>query len=89
MPMRCDAEIARGDVCAKCGREHHHILTGWKIVIGVLAVGAVVAGIVWYLTSAAADEWKYERDRGPYKRNAHDHMDEETGEYRPQRVPRW
>ena len=73
----------------ECGREHRHILTGWRIV-GLCAIAACAAGvIVWYLRSAAADEWKYDRNRGPYKMNATRFEDDETGEIRPQRVPTW
>jgi hypothetical protein len=87
MPMRCDAEPARGDVCSQCSREHRAVLTGWRIV-GVCAA-AIGAGslILWYLMSAAADEWKFDRNRGPYKGSRNNTPDEETGEYRPQRIP--
>jgi hypothetical protein len=88
MSTRCDAEPMRGDVCAQCGKEHRPIITWWRIA-GVCAAAIGAGGLViWYLTSAAADNWKHARNRGPYKGGRDNTPDEETGEYRPQRIPR-
>ena len=89
MPIRCDAEVARGDICAQCHREHRYIFTGWRIAGICLAAALTVGGILWYLTSATANEWKYDTNRGPYKMNAYTEPNEETGEIRPRRVPTW
>ena len=90
MPIRCDAEIARGDICAQCGKEHRYAFTGWRIAGICLMTVIAVGGIIWYLTSETVNQWKYDTNRGPYKMNAYTGgPNEETGEIRPRRVPTW
>jgi hypothetical protein len=62
MPARCVADVARGVVCAQCGREHRYALTGWRIAEIFLVVALAAGATAWYLLYWPTEQWKYEND---------------------------